>query len=96
MNRWNRENINLLKKKWPKHNNPVLSDYYAEKEFSYETWMPFLQINLVWWNITATWVFINRKDHEKNEDLQLIQYLATIFSKELSLPLWKYTIFFIN
>lgn len=88
--------ITYIKKKWPKHNNPLLTDYYAEKEFSYKSWMPFLQINAVWGKIYATWVFLNRDNSEVKWDILLVQYIATRIAKELNLPLGKYLIFNIN
>ncbi len=88
--------INYLEKKGKAHNNPIIGCYNPkEGRLSEKTRLVFFQANERAGKIHATAVFINGSKEKFGQDLELCNYLASLYSKRLNLPLGNLFFFYV-
>ncbi|MBP6085494.1 hypothetical protein KA517_04650, partial [Candidatus Gracilibacteria bacterium] len=86
--------ITYLYEKGLSHNNPVLSTYHANDDDPQSDQLVFLQINVFGKKIHATAVCTNRSLSQRENDIQLLNYIATLFSDQLEVPLGDLSLFY--
>jgi thymidylate synthase len=88
--------IEYLKSKGVSHNNPVLSSFDAREDNPQGEHLVFLQSNVFGKKLYTTVVFSNRDPKNFEEDVKSLNYISTLFSKELNFPLGELVLFYIN
>jgi len=78
------------------HNNPVLSEYQAGKMDPQGDYLAFFQANVFGKKVHATAVFMNHSLNNKEEDLEVLWYLATRYSEELGYALGDMSLFYVG
>lgn len=87
--------MRYLKEKGVMHNNPVLSEYQAGAMDPQGDYLVFSQTNIIGGKVHTTAVFMNHSIRQQAEDIALLNYISTRFSKELGYPLGNLSIFYI-
>lgn len=87
--------IDYLKDKGVMHNNPVLSEFYAGTSDPQADQLAFFQANVFGKKIYGTAVYMNRSLKNKEKDIEDLNYLLTLYSKKLGVPLGDLEIFYV-
>ncbi len=92
--------VSYYESKGVMHNNPVLTEYQAGQHSTQNNpqadQLIFFQANTMGGKLHATAVFANRSLKNINDDTETINYLSTLFSKRLKVPLGHLSLFYVG
>lgn len=88
--------IGYLKQKGVMHNNPVFGTHHPGKTDAQDDHLAFFQANVFGGKVHATAVFTNHNLDDMKKDKKMLNYLATLHSKELGYPLGDLSLFYVG